>query len=92
MPAPAEVFVTGRAVAAWVTFEAARGGEVVGVTVSTASADPDVLGPRDAACLDLTAEQAETLSEALAEWAAVLRARRGANDTPPLLALLGAGS
>lgn len=59
-----------------------------GVTVFCAPSDPDAPPHMAAVSLDPTPEQADAISQAWAEWAALRRAGRGRNAQPDLLALL----
>ena len=60
-----------------------------GITVFAAPSDPDARPHMTALSLDPTPEQADAISLAFAEWAALARARQRANDPLPLLILMG---
>lgn len=60
-----------------------------GVTVFACPASEDAIPHMASVCLDPTPDQAEAISRAFAEWAALIRSRQHANDPLPLLALMG---
>lgn len=60
----------------------------VGVDVFSVPADPESEPHMTVARIVATPDQADALSLAFAEWAALARARQHANSVPPLLALL----